>query len=407
MFYAEAPVNKLAFSVLWLLVFSIPFRNMLIFEKAGSITRIIGISAFAIGALIVLATGRIRRLRPLHFGLAAFTLWAIASFFWSLAPSLTLQRIWTYVQLFAMVWLIWQFSPRKSHIKDFMQAYVLGAYISIGCTIANYILGQQTYYLRYVAIGFDPNDLGLILSLGIPMSWYLSLTKQGRVVWVNRIYIPLALIAILLTASRASFAVALLALLIVPWTLDRLSPREKVAFVFTIVLSIFLVYCLVPFSSWQRIATIPTEITQGGLGARVDIWEGGLRMFSTHPVIGVGSGAFPPAVEPILGMQVVAHNTFLSILVENGIIGFILLCLIGFLSLSLVFKMPELERRTWLMLLGIWTVGVFFLTWEQRHPTWLLLGLLVAQAYAVNIRALDSTPLILPHSAHKGNAYES
>jgi len=389
-------VNRLAFLALWLLVFSIPFANMFVFEWGATITRVIGMTAFSIGALAVVATGKIRRLKASHFIIAAFVAWAIASYFWSLAPSLTLQRIWTCVQLFAMVWVIWQFSPRKSQVRDLMQAYVLGAYISIGAIVANYLSGQQThYFLRYVAAGFDPNDLGLILALGIPMSWYLSLTKRGTVVWVNRLYIPLALIAILLTASRTAFAAALLALLIVPWTLGRLSQRGKVALAFTIVLSIFLVYFFVPWSSWERITTIPTAITQGGVGMRMNIWEAGLKVFSTRPVLGVGSGAFPPAVEPILGKQWVAHNTFLSILAENGIIGFILLGLIGSSSLSLIFRMPQLERRTWLILLGVWTVGVFFLTWDHEQTTWLLLGLLVASAYAIDGKTAESMPLEL------------
>jgi O-antigen ligase len=98
-----------------------------------------------------------------------------------------------------------------------------------------------------------------------------------------------------------------------------------------------------------------------------------------HPFLGVGAAGFRDSVSRALSEPIVAHNTFLSVLVEQGVIGFTLFCaLLGVLGLS-VSAMPSLPRRFWIVILGVWVVGVSSLTWELRKPTWFFFGLLMAQ----------------------------
>ena len=78
----------------------------------------------------------------------------------------------------------------------------------------------------------------------------------------------------------------------------------------------------------------------------------------------------------------VAHNTFISILVELGVVGALLLFMLLASMVYSAIRMRYLDRCLWISLLLTWTIGVSALTWEYRKPTWLLFSLLAAHVYS-------------------------
>jgi O-antigen ligase len=139
---------------------------------------------------------------------------------------------------------------------------------------------------------------------------------------------------------------------------------------------------------------MPTEFAQGTLTGRTVIWKAGWELFRDHPFLGIGANAFRLIVSRVLAEPIhadeygsasmpAAHNTFLSVLVELGVIGFALFCaLLGALALSLR-AMPPFQQKLWIVCLAVWVVGVSSLTWEMRKPTWFFLGLLTAQCGSI------------------------
>jgi hypothetical protein len=77
----------------------------------------------------------------------------------------------------------------------------LGAYVAIGSTVATYLASGDSGASRFAATGFNENDLGLILALGIPAAWYLAtFENKGKTLRmltiVNYAYIPAATLGI-------------------------------------------------------------------------------------------------------------------------------------------------------------------------------------------------------------------
>ena len=115
---------------------------------------------------------------------------------------------------------------------------------------------------------------------------------------------------------------------------------------------------------------------------RTQIWTVSTDVFRNHPVVGIGSGAHPVAVANMLGRPLVAHNTYVSVLAELGIVGeLIFLGLLAALFYS-TFRLPRPERALWLLILATWCIGVGGGTWEYRKITWFLFSLLAAHVYA-------------------------
>jgi O-antigen ligase len=408
-------LGKIAFGSLWLLVFAMPWEDAITIPGFGTSVRLIGMVTVGLGTLAVVERGRVRRPALGHVVMALFVALAVLSYLWSLFPEGTLIEAFSYVQLFTMVWLIWELAPGVEEQKHLMRAYVFGTFVSGIDTVYLFLSHQESVYQRYAGAKLDAHALGLIMALSIPMSYYLLIQNRGRMVWVYRVHLILAGTTILLTASRGATLATVVALTIVPLTQARLGGRQRVALLLTVVLLIGGILFFVPETSWERLATVPTEFEQGTFTGRTIIWKAGWEIFRTHPFVGIGANAFRVVVsremaEPIRMGEAdpapPAHNTFLSVLVEQGVLGFAVFCgMLGALAVSLR-GMPPFPQRLWIVSLAVWVVGVSSLTWEMRKPTWFFFGLLMAQCGSIpqmlkDAKAFARPPLknAIPNSA--------
>jgi O-antigen ligase len=76
----------------------------------------------------------------------------------------------------------------------------------------------------------------------------------------------------------------------------------------------------------------------------------------------------------------VAHNSYLSVLVELGLIGFLLFTAILVLVARHTLGRSRWDSSFWLAILVTWSIAASTLTWEYRKPTWLFFGLLIASS---------------------------
>src|SRR6266446_3909775 len=387
-------LGKLAFASLWLLVFAIPWEDAITISDFGTSARLIGMVTVSLGVFAIIESGRVRRPAAGHLMMTLFVLLAAGSHLWSLYPEGTLVQTFSYLQLLMMVWLIWELSAEVREQTRLMQAYVFGTFVSGIDTVYQFLSHQESAYQRYAGARLDANDLGLMMALSIPVSYYLLVQCKGRIVWVYRLQLVLAGTTVLLTASRGAALAGLVALFIVPFTHTRLKARQKIAVILTVSLLVCGALFFVPSTSWERLSTTPNEFAQGTLTGRTVIWKAGWELFRSHPFVGIGANAFRVLVSRVLTEPIragndtlppapPAHNTFLSVLVEQGVIGFSLFCaLLGVLALS-VRALPPFPQKLWIVCLGVWVVGVSSLTWEMRKPTWFFFGLLMAQCGSI------------------------
>ena len=345
------------------LVFTFPTEDMLkISDGFGSVSRAVGVLVTLFWFITLCKTDRIQKFHPMHFAVAVFILWNALSAFWSADLDRTFPRIVCYVQLFILLCLLWDVCRTPAALKMALQAYVCGTYIAIGSQLYNYahgIVGLEFSRYRYTATGIHPNSIGLILALSIPIAWHLAITSSGTsktarmLRYLNYAYIPTAYFCILLTASRGSLLVTVPAVLYILWTLRFRNSRGNSFVIACLVIVACCLLPLVPQVSIERLSTTGEEITSGDLNGRLVLWEQGVFSFFKRPFIGVGAAAFH-TVNTIGGA---AHNSFLSILIDVGLIG--LVFFIGVLGVAVyqATRTPPNEMWFWLSLFAVWFIG--------------------------------------------------
>lgn len=183
-------------------------------------------------------------------------------------------------------------------------------------------LSQQTR-IQYVGIFNDPNDLGMLFVTCLPMAFYMA-SRGGfsRLLWWAVIVILTW--GIVLTDSRGTLVATLGLLGVYVWW------RKGLVFA-GVVGAMALVALMAMPSRMQEM-----DVSEASAMGRVESWYEGLQMFRQSPLLGIGADLYSDHY------RLTAHNSFVLVLAETGIIGFtIWIAFVGY-----CFKMMLTAVRT-------------------------------------------------------------
>jgi len=389
-------MRTITYALSLVFIFMLPWEGAVNFPGLGgkasnTIAGLMGLGLAAFWFATIVVTGRLRKPGLIHILFLLFVLWNAVSAFWSTNPTRAVAHARTWAQLLVMTLILWDLYTTRTAVLAGLQAYVLGAYVAFGSAAANYLSGKvfYTYYDRFSSGDTNPDGFGFILALGIPIAWHLAAStnaaQMGRLLkLVNYAYIPVAFLGISLSGTRTALIAAIPAMAFGLASLSHLRLWARIA-IFILLTSAILI--LLPhvqtLRSFQRFSTIGTELTQGDLNNRTNNWREGLATFVEHPLKGVGSGMY----RSVNSLGKVAHNSYISVLVELGLIGFVLFGSILMIAVNQAWSHPsKWDKSFWLSLLVVWAIGASTLTWEYRKTTWLFLSLIVASAALIKHR---------------------
>jgi O-antigen ligase len=372
--------------VYWLslvMIFTIPWEGAFHLPGFGTAATVMGIVVGACWLVMIALSGRMRKPVVYLLAVGLFVLWTSATTFWSADQVESLQAVFLWLQSFLFVYILWDLFRTKAALFAGLQAYVLGSYAAVGGAVLNYLHSNPfyTHMDRYSLGDTNPDGYGFILALGIPVACYLAASPETSRFFrlVNYGYLPVAFLGIALSGTRTASVGAAVGLLYGLATLTRLRLAARVAVVMLLAAALFVLLPIVqPLTSFQRLGTTGTEVVHGDLNERTELWADGLHAFQQAPVLGVGTDMY----RSVSGLDKVAHNTYISVLVEEGLVGLVLFVAILWIVYRQVRRLPTWDRNFWLTTLIVLAIGASTLTWEQRKTTWLFLTFAVAAAAA-------------------------
>lgn len=147
-----------------------------------------------------------------------------------------------------------------------------------------------------------------------------------------------------------------------------LAPALKRAFLPVVLMGLATWLAINPAESlWEKSTGSVDDITQGG--TRFFLWQGAWQLFLQHPILGTGAYTYSDLYQTVRidpsGPGLYAHNDYLQILAETGLIGLGLL--LALLALCLYFVYRSL-RALWaqqhaghavLLALNLWMLAAF------------------------------------------------
>ncbi|HEY1768354.1 MAG TPA: O-antigen ligase family protein [Terracidiphilus sp.] len=369
-------MRRIAWVLLRLLAFAIPWEYSLdLGEPFGNVARVLGLLLLLAAVPAVLQAGRMRALGAMQWLVLALYLWLGFTYFWTIDPAATLEKIRAYFQEMMIVWLVWEFAESPADLRALLRAYVAGSCVLAALTLANFGSPEAiaSGQMRFSAYGQDPNDVARFLDLGLPCA-ALLLTSEPRwpARWLALGYLPLGLFAVLLTASRGGFLAALIALAGCGALLLRGRGRTAAAAVFALPLAGAALWFATPPEILDRLATIPEQLQSGDLNQRLNIWSAGWHAFTQAPLFGAGAGTFVSAAG--LAAMDTAHNTALALVVEGGLCALFLATSLVALAVRAVLCTRETLRLALATAMLVWFVACQVATVEESRTTWLLLA---------------------------------
>jgi O-antigen ligase len=327
--------------------------------------------------------------------LGFFLAWITLSLTWAGSIGDGVQSVTRYALSAFLFVIVFTAIRKRRHVEWLLGAFVVSALLSAAygfVTPPDPSLGESD---RLAGTLGDSNALAAVLVAGVVLALALAYElKRKPLIRISLIAIAaLCLLCNFLTLSRGgliALGVAMVAAIV-------FGGRWRAA---AVGLSALVATSAFVFFSFLATPDQTSRVTSfGGGSGRTDLWTVGWRMVEAHPVSGIGVGNFQPEsihyliapgalhrTDLILNTQHVAHNTYLQVLSEVGVVALVpFLGILGFSLWSLLaaarrFRdrgeegMEMIARATLVGLTGILAAD-FFVSGQFSKQLWLLLGL--------------------------------
>lgn len=212
----------------------------------------------------------------------------------------------------------------REQMYELMRWLVFSAFVVNTVSLVGYMAellwGIPTPFLefevRLTGLLIDPNAYGGYLVIIFLIQTSLLLARRNLFPpWFMSLNALLLLLGIILTSSRSAWIGLALGAMVLAWFYRA---RFVMQFLWSLVSIMILSYLLFGLEFINTMIEIAQRKTQ--IATRWELIQLGLKNFINSPLFGIGLGVFP-----LLSGGMIIHNTYVWILVEMGIVGFIVL----------------------------------------------------------------------------------
>jgi O-antigen ligase len=327
-----------------------------------------------------------------------FVVWGAASALWAEDSGEALYVTLRYALSLCLLPIIFTAVRQRAHVIALVSLLTLGTLFSAGygAFISAGDLDAAAEG-RLSGADTDSNYLATALVACLVFAGAIAASRQNKPAlrFYALVAAGLCALAMAATVSRTGIF-ALGAVIVSGLFLCGAHRRLALAGASAVLVATVVLYfaALAPDAASRRITNL-----EGGGSGRTDIWTVGWRMVEDEPLHGVGTGNFPISsihylVEPgsiirdefVVDTPKVAHNIYLEVLAEMGVVGLLLFSIILVASVSAALRAARrfaeqddralelLARATAIAAIGI-LVASAFQSQQFQKTFWIVMGL--------------------------------
>lgn len=291
------------------------------------------------------------------------------------------------VNIFILLVYTYFFKDYKS-IKYVINGMIIGGLILVISMIAEMIYGH--YYvgirnMRPAGLLLDPNVCAFALNLVFVLSFF---ERKKHVFWHDLYYLfarVILLFGVFLTVSRSAYIGTLFVLILLVIYYSKGKKRWIVPSVVIVFIVMYLIFhrVIIDFINNiyniidlgriipKNINTPPSSNGPGGGGggivdggdysnSRLALISAAFIVFSNNFITGVGIGNVVGEINFITGLEMNAHNLYLQLLAESGIIMFITLLIFAYYLFVFISKLEKKHKFLILLIFGLVFIETLF-----------------------------------------------
>lgn len=225
----------------------------------------------------------------------------------------------TYLTLLILFVLMTTLIDTRRRLRSFLLAMMVSAFLYSISAMKTFILNPGTESKRIKGWGTqleNPNDLACVLDLLLPFSVYFLLTSKGKLRLLALITIVATFFSVMFTFSRSGFLGLSVAMAIMVWKIGR---KYRFRMVVGSVVLAAVLFAGMPGAYRSRLSTIfnPQADQTNSAQERQELLKVAANLAVRRSAVGLGMGNF----HIYSFHEMLAHNSFLEITAELGLVG--------------------------------------------------------------------------------------
>ena len=372
-------VHRLTWYCLLLMVFLIPWGEGLY----DGLARVVAMPTLGLTMVMVVMEGSHRNFSAFNLFALLLAVWYLVGIWWTPDLEWGMEILKTYIMLIMMSFMFTYLINSEYKFRWTYQAYVLGTVTATGIIFNNFLNGVTgPYYNRYTVEHIETDNMAIILALGIPMAVWLYTQYENKLAkLLNVAFIPIIFYGIFLTGTRTGLVTGMIGIMYLAFTQRKASFNLKLIYFGGVISLAVAVVSLAPKASVERIFSLGKSLQSGDLNYREVIWQHSISAWGDNPVLGNGTGSLGNVLNSYHVEFKWAHNSYVQILTENGLIG---LCLYLLMLGSLLYYALKCGVETKFFLLTLWiTIAVSQLTLHSQNlkEIWFVWSVIAVHGY--------------------------